>query len=203
MADDEQPKRGRGRPRLNPVGAVRRNVTVQVSLELYESLVEASENSGLSISREMEGRLQSSFDNAAVNQAVEDAIEAARQKFDDEYIEFFNGRDGMTWAKASADLYHKHLTKLAVETGWTGGKDLPDGFAEKLLDRVRDGMGEVVDEWKDRVLLSQMLAKVDRSQIGPFLERMFEANPQLKEKLDGFFARRRARSDETPPEDER
>lgn len=61
MTSGEQGKRGPGRPRMNPQEGSRRNATIQISSALYDKVKEASESSGLSISREMEQRIEQTF----------------------------------------------------------------------------------------------------------------------------------------------
>lgn len=194
MVDDPPKPRKRGRP-PKPVEEIVRRPTVGLRLrqELYDQVVEAAQKNGRSLSEEMEARVELAFSTTAADMAAA-AAETARRQEDDAYLKEFHGLDGMLWGKASADLYRRELTKLVLETGWTSGQDMPEGFADKLLERTRAGLSFVVEEWHNSMLMSQMLSKLKDVDIGPLVDRMLELNPELQRKLEDFTKRRSDRS---------
>jgi hypothetical protein len=64
MADLEQPKRKRGRPRKYPEGT-RANYSTRLTKQTHAALKAAARAAGRSISEEIEYRIQRSFDNDA------------------------------------------------------------------------------------------------------------------------------------------
>lgn len=185
MSDSDQPKRGRGRPRVNPVEGNRRNVTLQVSSELYETLKAVSEQSGISISREMEQRVQNSFTQRdIIAAAAEGAARAATERMDQQYLEFFGGHDGLTWGKSSADIYAAVFLDLAKERGLSSVKDITDDFRSALVARMKERQDEVSDLWFKRVQMSQIMGSISSSDINKGLDLLFSANPDLKSRLE-------------------
>ena len=186
MTDDEQPKRGRGRPRINPPGAVRRNVTVQVSLELYDELVGASEASGVSISREIEGRLAASLkQNATIKEAVSAALWDEGEK---QTVEA-GGRLGYSLAASFRRRIGPILTEAYTKFGITKAKDFSEDFINYVFERLTDTIPEIRKEWRGQIFMTMVVASWSDPEGMAAIEKMFAENPSLKQSLIDKFGK--------------
>ena len=185
MSESDQPKRGRGRPRVNPIERNRRNVTLQVNNELYEALKAASVQSGVSISREMEQRVKNSFTQRdIITAAAEGAAQAATSRMDEQYTAFFGGRDGMFWAKAAADAYQAVVLDLITEMSLKAPDEINEDFRIALVERMKERQFEISLLWYNQLMLSNFMS-IDLTSENPnVFKSQIENNPFLKALLD-------------------
>lgn len=204
MSETEKPKRGPGRPRVNPEEGSRRNVTFQVSVDLHEKLKHSSEKSGLSVSREIEQCIQDRYSgntalagvNQAMNAAITAAVEAALAREDRQTREFFGGSDGFLVAKSSADLFKSALSEAFQEFSVSAPSDVTPAVIASLLERMKSGQEDIVKTWHNGFVLAHVLQSMSASDIGAALDKAPELKSKLEAKFERIFPKAKPRGDD-------
>ncbi len=166
-------------------------MTVQVSAELYEALKSASEASGLSISREIEARLDGSFSgnqiSDAVDRVVSEATKDALRGADDAMVKSFHGRSGYLWGRLSADLYAKELMSAALEAGPESASKLSDEFISIFSEKIKAGQQELIKTWRAGALFSRLADRVTQPAFLDAAREVISGDADLREKLQTAF----------------
>ncbi|MGU3663138.1 Arc family DNA-binding protein [Methylobacterium sp. A49B] len=200
MTDEApQPKR-MGRPPKHPDQGKRPSLSLRVSQALYDQIAAAAAENGRSLSEEMEARVTDAF-NQSQPEAVEKAEAAARAALDEEYVEFFGGRNLMMIAFSEGELFKESLAATYAEWNTENPEAITDAFVAALLDKVVAGQRKIINEWYDRVKLGRLLQTADLDRFFNDMTALLDT-PQgkplrdaLYDKIGGLSSRQKQKPD--------
>lgn len=200
---DEPPKpRKRGRP-PKPVEEITRRPTVGLRLrqEIYDQVVDAAKKNGRSLSEEMEVRVTEAFSQTQP-EALSKAEAAARAALDEEYVEFFGGRNLMMIAFSEGELFKDALASTYAEWNSNEPDAVTDAFVATLLEKVIAGQQKIINEWYDRVKLGRALQTVNLDQFFDDMKALLDTprgqplKKILLDKIEGANRRREKTAEE-------
>ena len=188
MSEAEQPKRGRGRPRINPIEGARRNVTVQVGMDLYDELKSAADEAGLSISREMETRLVQSFNpSEAIRKAVDEAI----FEHDEKLVSASGGKLGF-----SLNIIHRHfvnevITEAVEKFSVASAEQITEEFINFVFSRLEDATPRIKNLWKARIMIAKfVLIDWNKPDVQAALNKELETNKDFRKQITALLGQK-------------
>lgn len=190
MTDSDEPKRSRGRPRMRPADEARRNIGIQVSVELYETIKKRSEESGRSLSREMEFGLEQFFTGtteAVAQQAIAAAKEAGREQGQSEVEEDFGGRLPFLASHGFAEAFNAELRKAIAGDGSIGRMFRDRDRSSAFADAVAAHIPGIIASLAGVAHLAELMRSVD---VGKLISDLEKSNPEVFRQLEARFHRR-------------